>query len=353
MKRALALARRGMGRVSPNPMVGAVIVKGGTIVGEGYHVYEKKEHAEVLALRRAGPEAAGATLYLNLEPCCHLGRTPPCVDEIIKAGIREVFISVRDRNPRVAGQGIQVLQEKGIKVWEGLFRSESLSLNEIFFHFVETGSPFVLLKLALSLDGKIAASGGDSKWITGILARREAHRLRYEHDAILVGVKTILTDDPALNVRWRRRNHITKVILDSQLQTPTEARVFESRDEVIIFHGKGVVPDRIVALSKRAKLFCVRKKDDVVDWHAVLQHLAELDITSVLIEGGSRIAASALKGGIVQKINLFYGPKLLGRKGLSGIDDLSIHRLSEAVHLRNVCLRWLPPDFLVEGYVKR
>ena len=353
MKRALALAKQGRGRVSPNPMVGAVIVKDGTIVGEGYHVFEKEEHAEVLALRRAGVQAAGAALYLNLEPCCHFGRTPPCVDEIIKAGIDEVFIAVRDRNPRVAGQGIQALQRKGIKVREGLCRPESLSLNEIFLHFVQTGTPFVLLKLALSLDGKIAAPGGDAQWITGMAARRKAHQLRYEHDAILVGVNTILKDDPALDVRWRRRNRITKVVLDSQLQTPTGASVFGSGDEVIIFHGKGVVPDRVKALSKRAKLFRAGKKDDVIDWHEVLQRLAELNITSLLIEGGSRIAASALKAGIIQKVNLFYGPKLLGGRGLSGIGDLSVHRLSEAVNLRNVRLRRLPPDFLVEGYVKR
>ena len=352
MKRAIALARRGVGRVSPNPLVGAVVVKDGRIVGEGYHLYEKKDHAEVVALESAGRQAAGASLYLNLEPCTHHGRTPPCVDRILEAGVREVFVAVRDPHPLAGEKGTEVLRKQGVCVHEGHCRQKAIRLNEKFFHFIQTGKPFVLLKLALTLDGKIAAGSGESQWITGNKARREAHRLRYEYDAILVGVETVLQDDPSLDVRWRRRNRISKVVLDSRVRTPLQARLFNSSDPVIIFRGRQASKERVEKLSERARLIAVSQRNGRLEWSHLLRKLGQLKITSLLIEGGARVAASALRAGIVQKISFFYGPKIIGGSGRSSIEDLGIEQLARAVKLRAIRLKRLAPDFMVEGDVE-
>ena len=352
MKRAIALARRGMGRVSPNPLVGAVVVQNGQIVGEGYHLYQKRDHAEVVALQSAGPGSAGASLYINLEPCTHHGRTPPCVDRIVEARVSRVFVAGRDPNPQVAGQGLGRLQKQGVGVHEDLCREEAIHLNEKFFHFIETSRPFVLLKLALTLDGKIATGSGESQWITGSKARKEAHRLRYEYDAILVGINTVLKDDPALDVRWTRSNSIVKVILDSRLRTPIEARLFNSSDGVIILCGRQASKRKFETLSKQATVIRVPGKNGQLDWNEVLTQLGQLKMTSLIIEGGSRVAASALRAGIVQKINFFYGPKIIGGSGRSGIENLGVARLEEALKLSALRVRGLTPDFMVEGYLE-
>ena len=351
MQRAIALARRGVGRVSPNPLVGAVLVKNGRIVAEGYHLYQKEHHAEVVALERAGRQAAGASLYLNLEPCTHQGRTPPCVDRIVEARVGHVFVAVRDPNPQVAGKGFRRLRKQGIGVHEGLCRDEAIGLNEKYLHFTENKRPFVLLKLGMTLDGKIATGSGESQWITGAQARKEVQRLRYEYDAILVGVNTLRQDDPSLDVRWTRSNSIIKVILDSRLRTPSKAQLFNSSDRVIIFCGRQAPKRKFETLSKKASLIRVAGKKGQLNWKEVLAHLARLEVTSLIIEGGSRVAASALQTGIVQKIHFFYGPKIVGGSGLSGIEDLGVARLEEAVKLSGVRLKHLSGDFGVEAYV--
>lgn len=351
MRRALALARRGAGRTSPNPLVGAVVVKDGQIAGEGYHVYEKRDHAEALALLRAGPRAAGAGLYVNLEPCCHQGRTSPCVDRIVEAGISEVFVGAGDPNPLVGGKGLQKLREHGIRVHEGPCRPEASRLNEKFFHFMGTGCPFVLLKLALTLDGKIATRTGESQWITGEAARAETHRLRYEYDAVLVGIHTILSDDPLLTVRWKRTKPTTKIILDSLLRTPPTARVFETPDRVVIFHAFQAPEARVRALAAKATLLAVPGQDGMLCWEAILRRLGELSVTSVVVEGGGRVAASALRAGIVQKVNFFYAPRIIGGDGTPGIEPLNVNRLEDALNLHDIKLRPIGNDFLVEGYL--
>ena len=338
--------------MSPNPLVGAVVVQNGRIVGEGYHLYQKKDHAEVVALRMAGSQAAGGALYLNLEPCSHFGRTPPCVDQIIEAGVREVFLATRDPNPLVKGKGVKALRRQGIDVYEGLRQEEAQLLNEKYLHSVQANRPFSLLKLALTLDGKIATRSGDSRWITGVRARKTVHRLRYEYDAILVGVGTVLEDNPSLEVRWTRRNSITKVILDSKLATPLTAKLFQSQDPVIIFHSRRAAKSQIEQLSNQARLFRVEEKSGLLDWGEILDHLGELRINSLILEGGARVAASALREGIVQKICFFYGPRIIGASGLAGIGDLGIDRLEEAVGLAGVRLRKLPPDYVIEAYVE-
>jgi len=350
MRRALALARRGAGRVSPNPMVGAVVVKNDRRVGEGYHLFSKKDHAEVLALRSAGKEASGADLYLNLEPCSHHGRTPPCVDRILESGIRNVFVATLDPNPQVAGKGIRILQQAGINVEVGLCEKEATRLNEVFFHFITSGSPFVTLKSAMTLDGKIATKSGASKWITGDQSRRQGHRLRYESDAILTGVNTVLQDDPSLDVRWTRSNPITKIVLDTHLRTPPQARLFRSGDRVLIFHGAPAKNSRKKLFENRAILISVPVCEDGVQFGPILDELGKLSISSVLIEGGSRIAASAVKGGYVKRVCFFYGSKLIGGNGLSALGDLGVGSLNQSPYITDIRVRRLGDDFWVQGY---
>ncbi len=350
MKRAIALAGRGMGRVSPNPLVGALVVRKGKVVGDGYHLYQAREHAEVIALELAGAQAKGGSLYVNLEPCAHYGRTPPCVDRIIEAGISKVFVAVRDPYRHGPHTGISVLRRKRIEVDLGLCSEAATRQNEKFLHFSRTNHPFVLLKLALTLDGRIATGSGDSRWITQARARRQVHRLRYDYDAILVGIETVLQDDPSLDVRWTRRNEITKVILDSRLRTPGPARLFVSSDRVVIFHSRRASKKRVVSLAKKAELIEVSQQDGLLDWKEILDRLGQMNVTSLVIEGGARVAASALQAKTVQKINFFYGSKIIGSGGQPGIGDLGINRLKEAGKWDLHRIRHFPPDFMVEGY---
>ncbi len=348
MKRALGLARRGWGRTSPNPMVGCVVARDGRVVGEGHHLFAGVRHAEDLALQRAAAEARGADLYVNLEPCCHQGRTPPCTDRIRAAGVGRVFLSVRDPNPLVAGQGAARLRESGIEVVEGLCAERARQLNETFFHYIQHGTPFVLLKLAMTLDGKIATATGDSQWITGEKARRASQRLRYGYDAILVGIETLLADDPSLTVRWRRPGSITRVVLDSHLRTPPSARVFESDDPVIVFHGgKG----RRGGMGERVSLVRVQRGNAGLSWTAVLSDLGRRGVSSLIVEGGGRVAASALAAGVVRKICFFYGPRIVGGSGLPGVADLGVSRLDQALRLRDLRVRRLGDDLMLEGYL--
>jgi len=352
MKRALQLAQRGAGRVSPNPLVGAVIVRDGRVVGEGYHVYERKDHAEVVALRHAGELARGADLYINLEPCSHFGRTPPCARSVIEAGIRRAFVAIRDPNPLVSGNGITALVESGIDVQEGLCREESERLNEKFLHFIQTRHPFVLLKLALTLDGRIATSAGESRWITGQAARRVVHKLRYEYDALLVGSSTLLRDNPSLDTRGTRRKPLTKIVLDTELRTPPEARVFSSSGPVLIFHGYNAAPDRLARLRDKAALVPVPGTPAGLDWNCVMNLLGQQTITSLMIEGGGQVAASALLAGVVQKVAFFYAPKILGSDGVPGIQGLKIGSLADAIPLHAAQVKRLGQDFLVQGYLR-
>lgn len=351
MQRALSLARRGHGRVSPNPMVGAVVVSEGHVVGAGYHRYAQRSHAEVLALDEAGTAARGADLYVTLEPCCHWGRTPPCAEKIVRSGIRRVFVAVVDPNPEVSGGGIEYLRAQGVEVQVGLCEREATRLNEIFFHFVRTGRPYVLLKLALSLDGRLATATGDSKWITGTESRKLVHRLRFDSDAILIGRQTAVQDDPSLAVRGRSRNSITKVILDSDLKLSPAAKLFESGDPVVIFHRQDVDIERIKALSATATLIQVGERAGRLDWNEILERLAERSITSVMVEGGGEIAGTLLRGGLVDRLYLFYGPAIIGDQGVPGFADLKLSLLSDAPRIEILRLRRLGSDFLVEGRI--
>ncbi len=349
MRRALRLAVRGYGRTNPNPMVGAVVVQSGRIVGEGYNVYEKQDHAEVVALRRAGRKARGADLFVTLEPCSHFGRTPPCVDVIERTGIRRVWVAVEDPNPLVRGKGIRYLRERGIEVDVGLCRSEAAELNASFFHFIVHRRPYVTLKLAMTLDGKIATRTGDSKWITGPRARRLVHRLRYGADAILVGIGTVLRDDPSLDVRWSRQNRITKVVLDTGLRCSPKARLFDSGDSVVLFHRSDLPESSSRRFQDRAEIVAVPRKDTGLAWPEILDELGRRSVVDLLVEGGARVATSLLSEGLVNRVALFYGPMLVGADGLSGIGGLGTARLSDSLRLRDLRVRRMGEDMFVTG----
>ncbi|MFM7100414.1 MAG: bifunctional diaminohydroxyphosphoribosylaminopyrimidine deaminase/5-amino-6-(5-phosphoribosylamino)uracil reductase RibD [Verrucomicrobiota bacterium] len=319
LRRALALARRALGETSPNPMVGAVLVRRGQVIGEGWHHRAGQPHAEVEALRdaaRRGHSPAGATLYVTLEPCCTHGRTPPCTEAIQAAGITRVVVAATDPNPRHAGRGLDLLRQAGIRVEAGLLADESSRLNEIFHHWIVTHTPFVTVKAAMTLDGRIATAGGDSKWITGERARTAAHGMRAAHDAVLVGVETVLHDDPALTVRRPGHPEMARrrLVLDTRARTPVSARLatdaFAGR--TVLFVGGRAPARRVAALRKRVRVVEVAEREGRVDPAAVLAWLAGEGITSVLVEGGGEVNAAFLEAGLAQRVAFFIAPKVLG-----------------------------------------
>jgi diaminohydroxyphosphoribosylaminopyrimidine deaminase / 5-amino-6-(5-phosphoribosylamino)uracil reductase len=357
MQQALALAREGTGFVSPNPLVGCVIVNDGQVVGQGYHQRFGGPHAEVHALQEAGARAQAAVLYVNLEPCCHTGKTPPCADAIIQAGIGRVVTALRDANPLVAGGGIARLQQAGIPVTVGVCEAEARQLNEAFLKHVTTGRPFVTLKCAMSLDGKIATRTGASQWITSPLARQEVHRLRHGADAVLVGIGTVLQDDPLLTTRLPDRQGVNplRVIVDSTLRLPAQARVAT------------VTPDcrTLVATTSRAPLEQQQRwrdrgleilvfpayDDGRVELEALLQYLGERRITSVLVEGGATLNAALLQHRLIDKGLFFIAPKIIGGDGLSAIGACGIESMEQVLHLRHSRGQSIGEDILVQAYL--
>ncbi|NLI13263.1 bifunctional diaminohydroxyphosphoribosylaminopyrimidine deaminase/5-amino-6-(5-phosphoribosylamino)uracil reductase RibD [Pelotomaculum propionicicum] len=357
MKTALELAVRARGRTSPNPMVGAVVVREGKIIGQGYHLKAGTPHAEIHALNEAGQEAKGATLYVTLEPCCHHGRTGPCTEAVINAGIARVVAAMADPNPLVAGKGLARLREAGIDVTLGVMEKEALRLNEVFIKYITTGSPFVVAKAAMSLDGKIATRSGKSKWITGPAARAFGHRLRDWYDAILVGIGTVLADDPSLTTRLPGgggRDPV-RVILDSRARIPPQARVLTQQSEAptIIAVTSAAPPERLKTLRESGAVVLVVNEGPRVDLAELLRILGSRGITSVLIEGGAGVHGSAISAGLVDKVAWFIAPKIIGGAtapgpvGGTGADDPA-----GASALERVRVRRLGPDILLEGYFK-
>lgn len=357
MARTLELAAAGRGRVSPNPMVGAVLVKEGRIVGEGFHARAGAPHAEVVALDAAGEAAGGATLYVNLEPCCHQGRTPPCAPRIVASGVRRVVAATLDLNPRVAGRGLALLREAGVATELGVLEAEGVRLNEVFFTYMTSGRPFVTLKAAVSLDGKIATVTGESRWITGEEARRRVHEMRNEVDAVLVGIGTILRDDPLLTTRLGipgQRDPV-RVIVDNLARLPVKARVINpaSAAPTLVAVGPKAPASKVERLREAGVTVLVLEQSGPrISLAALMQALAAREITSVLIEGGAEIHASALAEGIVDKVAFFLAPILIGGKTApSALGGPGIEKLADAVRLRDVRFTPLGEDLLVEGYV--
>ncbi len=359
MKRALDLACRGRGRTSPNPLVGAVIVKAGQVIGEGYHQKAGTPHAEIHALNAAGENAKGATIYTNLEPCCHWGRTPPCTEALLQAGIAQVYVAEVDPNPSVAGKGIRQLQDAGIRVHVGMCAEEAAQLNEIHKKYIQTGKPFVILKTAMSLDGKIATASGESQWITADASRQRGHEIRDTVDAILVGCGTVIRDNPALTTRLQDGNgrDAIRIVLDSRGRTPTDVRIFNSESSagVIVAVTPDAPAQNISALEKAgAAVITVPEADGRVCFTGLMEILGRREITSILIEGGGEINASAVAAGVVDKVMCFIAPKLIGGRNAPGpIGGEGIADLSDVSHLQRVNITLIPDsnDFLIEGYL--
>ena len=357
MNRALELARRGEAQASPNPMVGAVVVKDGRGVGGAFHTYEGLRHAEVLALDAAGPAARGATLYVNLEPCCHTGRTGPCTDAILAAGVRQVVIAAADPNPAVAGRGIKQLRAGGVRVKIGVRQAEARRLNEAFCRWITTGRPLVTLKSALTLDGQVALphrpGRPQERWITSVDSRAEVQRMRHRSDAVLTGIGTVLSDDPLLTDRTRRprRRRLLRVVVDSRLRLPSRSKLVRSGDRnLLVFTTQSPESSRARALRRAGvEVVRVRSRGNRLDLGAVIEDLGRREILSVMLEAGPRLNWAALEAGLVDKVFLFYAPKIVGA------DHLPVARgrpWKKAPSLRNISLHRFGGDFAVEGYLR-
>lgn len=354
MERALKLASLGNGYVNPNPLVGAAVVKDRDIVGEGYHEEFGGPHAEINALDQAGEEATDATMYVTLEPCTHYGKTPPCTDAIIASGVSKVVIAAKDPNPDVSGGGEEVLEEAGVEVNSGLLEDKAVRQNEIFFGYVRNKRPFVLLKLAMTADGKIATKTGDSRWITAKKARKRVHELRARYSGIAVGRNTLIADNPKLTVRDADGPDGTRFILTSSLEIPRELNVLdlESPARTIFVTGKDRNDPAVDSLRDLgAEVWKIGKVKGGVDPEAFLKKAADEDHDSVLIEGGGELAWSFLKLELVDKVNLFYAPKIAGgREAVPSVGGAGVENMSEAIGLEDVAVERYGQDFCLVGY---
>jgi diaminohydroxyphosphoribosylaminopyrimidine deaminase/5-amino-6-(5-phosphoribosylamino)uracil reductase len=357
MRMALRLAEKAQGRTSPNPMVGAVVVKGGKVIASGYHHRAGEPHAEAIALKKAGMKARGATLYVTLEPCSHTNkRTPPCTPLVLQSKVKRVVISMIDPNPRVSGNGIKTLRKAGIEVTNGVLETEAKKLNEAYIKYIRTGTPFITIKIAQTLDGKIATASGESKWITGDKARIEGRRLRNSNDAILVGINTVLNDNPSLTTRIPGGRDPIRVVVDSRLRIPLDAKVVTQRSSAKTYIATldSMPKDKLVKLlDAGAEILLARGRRGHVDLKYLVKMLGGFGVMSVLIEGGAEVNASALKSGIVDKVVMFIAPTLMtGKDSLCSLGGKAPAMLKQAVRLHDVTLRFVGRDFRVEGYIR-
>jgi len=356
MDLAITLALQAKGKTSPNPLVGAVLVKNRRIIGQGFHRQAGFPHAEIEALTQAGRKAAGATLYVTLEPCTHFGRTPPCVNAILKAKIKKVVIGMIDPNPLNNGKGIAFLRKNGIEVECGFQEERLKKINEVFIKYITKQIPFVTVKIAQSLDGKIATYSGDSKWISSDAARNFAHRLRKDYDALMVGVNTIIRDDPRLDYRFGKiKKPLTKIIVDSHLSTPQNAQVFQTPGKVIIATLKSPqgqeTPNRRI-LAQKAHILEVKEKNGQVNLYAMLKKLARLQIANILVEGGGSLVGSLFDEHLVDKVLFFVSPKIIGGKqAISSVEGQGIKEITQAFQLKNLQVKRIQNDFVFSGQV--
>lgn len=346
MRLALRLASKGNGMTSPNPLVGAVVIKNGKIVGKGYHQQAGKRHAEIIALDEAGKKAEGATLYVNLEPCATYGKTPPCVDRIVKEKVKKVVIAMIDPNPANNQKGIRKLRANNIEVKTGVLKKEAEQISKHWIKFITQKQPYVILKIAQSLDGKIATFSGDSKWISSPAARRKVHKLRSQVDAILIGINTVIQDDPLLSARLSEKrlykHQPKKIILDSRLKISLKAKIFSSNSPapVIIATTKFAPFSKIKKLEKnKASVLIIKTKNKKIDLNALMPKLAKMGIVSVLIEGGGEVFDSAIKSKIVDEFLIFIAPKIIG----------NVNRVSQARQLDNLKMERIGGDVLITG----
>jgi diaminohydroxyphosphoribosylaminopyrimidine deaminase/5-amino-6-(5-phosphoribosylamino)uracil reductase len=352
MRHALRLAKRGINSASPNPMVGAVIVKNGVAIAEGFHEKPGMPHAEAAALTAAGKRAMGAALYVNLEPCCHIDKkTPPCSRAIISSGIKEVFISMIDPNPKVAGRGISELIENGIKVQTGLLENEAKKLNEAYSKYITTGMPFVTLKVAMTLDGRIADANGRSKWITGEKSRRLVHRIRSRTDAILSGVGTVLADNPCFTARIKNGKNPKRIIVDPGFRTPLTFNVCNPDAETVFVVRHSAVQSEKVKKAIEYGLSVIEFESEVLDIKWLLQKLGDSGIASVMIEAGSRLNTHALSQSVVDKFLMFVAPSIIADSNAIPAFGSGVFRsIDEAFRLRDIRLKRVGQDVMMEAY---
>jgi len=360
MEQALSLAKLALGQVSPNPAVGAVVVKDDVVVGQGYTQPPGSWHAEILALKQAGEKACGGTMYVTLEPCCHYGRTPPCSQAIITAGITEVHLAMLDSNPLVSGRGKDELEREGIKIYVGEHEDEAKEINETYVKFISTGMPFVTAKFAASLDGKIATKSGDSKWISGEEARKYVHNLRYISDAVMAGVNTVLIDDPRLTSRCSGKGGTAKkqplrVIVDGKGHTPLTARVFSEPGKTLVALGRVFTSEEKTAFAQvGAELLELPSAEGLVDLEGLLKALGEREITSVLVEGGEALLGSLFDHRLVDKVIAFIAPIIIGGKeAKTAVGGNGVDKVVDSMGLERVRVEKLGEDLMVSGYVKR
>ena len=354
MRRALELAAAGRGKAHPNPLVGAVVVKNGKIVGEGAHERYGQSHAEVNAIFSCRTDLKGATLYVNLEPCAHFGKTPPCTDLILVSKIKRVVVGMKDPNRFVAGRGLRILRDAGIEVVCGVLEEEAKELNRDYSHWIKHRTPYVIVKAAQSLDGKIATSTGDSKWITEKKSRIFSHELRASSDAILVGVNTIIKDNPRLDTRMASiQRYPVKIVLDSFLRTPSSARIFSktSRNRVILVTTKRAPSKAWSRLERKAEILLVReKRKGFIDWKALLAELGDRGIVNLLIEGGGEVIGSAVKEKVAHEMYVFVAPKIIGGKAaVSSVGGEGAEFLKEAAAIRDLKAEPIGRDLLLRG----
>ena len=359
MQMALEAAEQGRGYTSPNPLVGAVVVQNGVVVGRGFHQFAGGAHAEVHAIDAAGDAARGATLYVNLEPCNHTGRTPPCTHKILSAGLRRVVIAMRDPNPQVAGGGAEFLKAQGVEIICGVCEDQAQRLNEVFINYIRTDRPFVTAKCAATLDGRIATRTGDSKWVTGEEARAFVHELRHAVDAIMVGVGTVAADDPLLTTRLKGRpsRDPIRIILDTRLRIAPTARVLNhcSEAETILVVGKEVPASaRMRMPTKGVRVIDGELRDGRLDLDRLMDQLGRMGVTSILIEGGGRTLGSACRSGIVDKVCFFYAPLLSGGDdGVPICSGAGAETMRDCIRLDRIRTRRFGDDVMIEGYVIR
>ncbi len=360
MQRALSLAMLALGHSTPNPAVGAVIVKDGVIVGEGYTQPPGSDHAEIVALHRAGERAEGAAMYVTLEPCCFYGRTPPCTKAIIDAGIAEVHVPMIDPNPLVSGQGLSELEEAGIKTYLGEHEEEALEINESYIKFTARGLPFVIAKFAMSLDGKVATKIGDAKWISGEESRRYVHCLRHRVDAIMVGVNTIITDDPQLTARagkdgGRTEKQPLRVVVDSRGRTPLNARVFQVPGKTLIAVTEEIDPAKSAALAEAgAEILLLPSKEGVVDLGELFNALGSKGIINLLVEGGPTLFGSLFEQRLVDRLLVFISPLIIGGKEASSpVKGIGVEKVTQAMPLNRVRVERFSDDVLISAYMRQ
>lgn len=355
MKRALKLAERARGATSPNPMVGAVIVKNGKIIAEDYHKRPGELHAEALAIQQAGKGANGSTLYVTLEPCCHLDkRTPPCTKAIINSGIKKVFVAMTDPNPKVAGKGVRELRNAGVEVVEGLLEEKAGQLNEAYMKYIKTGLPFVTLKVAMTLDGKIATPDGQSKWITGEAARKIVHKMRSANDAVLTAIGTVKADNPRFTARIKSGIDPKRIIIDPDLETPIDYNVCSvPPDTVIVTKIENSRTKRLNSrLMSEKGLKLIEYKGERADLGWLMKQLGHMGVTSLMIEGGSSLNSYALQDGIVDKVIFFVAPKIIGGKeSIPAVGGKTFRRLEDAFRLHDVKVSKVGDDLMVVGYL--